>query len=227
MSKVAVCIPSYNESAHIAEVITACLKFEVPVVVVDDCSTDDTASIAKNAGAIVLRHETNKGKGGGMNTAIEHCLKEGIDAAIFLDGDGQHNPESIPDFIKAFESQNADMVLGNRMNDVKDMPFLRWAVNAITSLMVSMLAKNKVHDVQVGYRLIRANIWKTLDIKAGRFDTEPEMVLRAGRSGYKLVEVPVETIYGDEVSSIHPGRDTIRFLKMWFRNFFWKPKSTN
>ncbi len=225
MSKVAVCIPAYNEGAHIAEVITSCLKYKIPVIVIDDCSTDNTVLVAENAGAVVLKHETNKGKGGGMNTAIQYCIKEKIDAAIFLDGDGQHNPESIPDFICAFETQNADMVLGNRMNDVKDMPFLRWAVNALTSYMVSMLAKNKIHDVQVGYRLIRANIWETLDIKAGRFDTEPEMVLRAGRSGYKLVEVPVETIYADEVSSIHPWRDTIRFLQMWFRNFGWKPKS--
>ena len=114
------------------------------------------------------------------------------------------------------------MVIGNRMTERKTMPLVRWYTNVITSLVISCLARRRVHDSQVGYRLIRCDAWKKIRdrIVSRNFEFEGEMLIMAGRARMRVDEVPIKTIYGTEVSKINPLLDTWRFIKMAVRLLF-------
>ena len=114
-------IPAYNEEKHIGAIICGSKKYIANVVVVDDGSKDRTALEAKNKGAVVLRHIINLGKGAALKTGCDYALKEGASKIVVLDADAQHEPSSIPAFLKAIE-QN-DVALGYRGLN-KNIPFL-------------------------------------------------------------------------------------------------------
>src|ERR1035438_2678392 len=122
-------IPCLNEGAGIAVLVSA-LRRQVPVVlVVDDGSTDETALLAKVAGATVIRHERNRGKGAALRTGLSQLFKQGFEWAVTLDGDGQHAPEDLPAFLRCAAQTGALLVIGNRMGNARAMPWLRRQVN--------------------------------------------------------------------------------------------------
>ena len=207
-------IPAYNEAPHIAAVVSAVQAQGVPLVVIDDCSTDGTGDRAREAGAEVVRHPVNGGKGKAIGTGFDYACEHGYDGVIFLDADGQHDPEEMPLFIEAARDDRVDIVLGNRMGDTAGMPFLNLATNVVLSGLVSVVAGAKIHDSQVGYRLIKTRVWGTFPMKGTRFDFESEFLIRACRMGCRLKEVPIKTIYGDEVSKINPWAETFRFIRL-------------
>ena len=215
--KVVAVIPAYNESAHISEVIAGCRARGLDVIVVDDCSTDSTADAARAAGATVISHETNRGKGAALDTGMRAAREAGGDAALTLDGDGQHSPDDIPAMLAAAEETGADMVIGTRMGDLGTMPFVRRCTNRFMSWLISRLARTPVTDSQSGFRLIRLVLLDEITVSSERFDAESEILIKAGRAGKRIVEVPIRTIYGDERSKIRPVRDTIRFIKLLVR----------
>lgn len=216
--KICALIPAYNEGPHIRQVINECRAHICDILVFDDGSTDNTVSEAKAAGAEVVAHEVNQGKGQTLADGLDLLCDRGFDAIITLDADGQHLPAEIPLFIKAAE-EGADIAIGNRMDERKSMPIVNWYTNVITSLVISMLAWRRIHDSQVGYRAIRADAWRAIrnKIKSRNFEFEGEMLVAGGRAGQKIVDVPITTIYGTEVSKISPAADTWRFIKMAFR----------
>jgi len=206
-------IPAYNEEERIAEVARRTLRF-CDTVVVDDGSADRTASEASGAGAEVVSLGANRGKTAALDTGFRLALERGYDASITLDADGQHRPEEIPRFLKA-ASGGADIVVGTRMCDVADMPTVRLWTNRTTSRVVSWLARNRITDSQSGYRLFRAEVVRRTKLSAGRFAGESEILIQAGRAGFRIVEVPISTLYfGTEGSKIDPFRDTIRFFQL-------------
>ena len=209
-------IPAFNEAARVGEVVKRTIPHVSQVVVVDDGSADSTAEVACAAGATVLRHEQNRGKGAAIVTALEFFEKSDAECAVLLDADGQHDPAEIPKFIEAARRENADVVVGTRMSDTKGMPVVRLWTNQFTSWVTGKLARQKVPDSQCGYRLLRRTVLKDLRFSTARFETETEMLIQAGRAGHKITNVPVRTIYGQEAraSHIHPLRDTIRFFKL-------------
>ena len=190
------------------------------VVVYDDASTDDTASVAERAGAIVLRHAQNAGKGQTLRDGLNWACENDYTAVVTLDGDGQHLPEEINRFLEKIGE--ADLIIGNRMFECDNMPFVRTCTNRFTSWVISLLAKQKIHDSQVGFRLITCDCWRGIDIKSNNFEFEGEMLIAASRKGFRIAEVPISTVYGDEKSKIRPVRDTIRFFKMIWR--LWRSK---
>ncbi len=210
-------IPGFNEEAHIEDVVKRSRPLVDAVLVVDDGSSDKTAAVAREAGAEILQHDVNQGKGLALRHGLDRAVAEGFDAAITLDADGQHIPEEIPLFLAA--AAEADIVVGNRMGDVAKMPWLRLKTNQFTSWVVSRLAGVHVADSQVGFRLIRTTVWQEIAdrVLSCNYDFESEILVAAGRAGFRLAEVPVSTVYGDETSSIHPVRDTIRFFSMVWR----------
>lgn len=216
--KICALIPCYNEGPHIREVITECFKHIDNILVFDDGSSDGSLGEAKAAGAEVVAHEVNQGKGQTLADGLDLLAARGFDAVITLDADGQHLPAEIPLFIKAGED-GADIAIGNRMSERKTMPVVNWYTNVVTSLVISWLAGRRIHDSQVGYRLVRCDAWKAIRdrIKTRNFEFEGEMLVVAGRAGQKIVDVPITTIYGTEVSKISPTADTIRFIKMALR----------
>lgn len=217
--KCACVIPALNEEAAIGKVVSACRLHNLPVYVVDDGSTDSTAHCARQAGAEVICHEVNRGKGAAMDNGLARAAADGHEAVIFLDADGQHDPAELPSFVAAAES-GADLVVGCRNLDAARMPMIRRITNRFTSWTLSLLAGRKLSDTQSGYRLVRVEVWPRIRPESGHFAAESEMLVRAARRGTRMAEVPIKTIYGDEVSHINPVRDTWRFIKLVCRLAF-------
>jgi glycosyltransferase involved in cell wall biosynthesis len=215
--RVLILIPAYNEAAHIAEVVKGVLRQGLDVLVVDDCSSDETGARAAEAGAVVLRHDVNGGKGRAITTGFAYAVANGYDAVLSLDGDGQHDPEDIPAFLQMAGDERIDVIIGTRMRDVRTMPLVRRVTNRVLSLLISLTAHAKITDTQSGYRLVRTHVWGAFPMQSHSFDFESEFLLRAGRLGFRVAEVRVRTIYGDEVSKINPLKESLRFARLFVR----------
>jgi glycosyltransferase involved in cell wall biosynthesis len=215
---VAAVIPAYHEEAHVGRVTERTLAQLDHVLVVDDGSTDATAARARASGAEVIVHPVNRGKGEAIKTGLRHWLaREAIESIVLLDGDGQHLPEEIGRFLAAASATGAGLFVGTRMNDVREMPFVRRTVNRYMSRRISRLCGQDVPDTQCGYRMVGRGLVPHLLDGTSRFEYETEMLIIASRAGFRIASVPISTIYSDEVSSIHPLRDTIRFFKLMRR----------
>jgi glycosyltransferase involved in cell wall biosynthesis len=218
MAKIAAVIPAYNEEKHIGDVVRRTRQQLGDVLVVDDGSADKTAENARAAGADVIVHEKNLGKGETIKTGLRHFLERDVDLVIILDADGQHRPEEIERFTaSALSAEQPKLILGTRMNDLSTMPFLRRFVNRWMSARISAVCGQNIPDTQCGYRMLHRQLIPELLGGAARFDYETEMLIIASRKGFKIASVPISTVYSDEVSSIHPVRDTIRFFKLMRR----------
>ena len=213
---VAAIIPGYFEEKHVGDVVRRTLAQLDHVLVVDDGSTDQTAANARAAGAEVIVHEKNLGKGEAIKTGLRYWLERGINHVIILDADGQHLPEEIARFIAAAPLGDP-LLVGTRMNDVRTMPLVRRIVNRWMSRTISRYCGQDIPDTQCGFRMLSAAVIPLLLDGAERFDYETEMLFVVSRKGFRIGAVPISTVYSDEVSSIHPVRDTIRFLKLMRR----------
>ena len=214
---VAAIIPAYLEEKHIADVVRRTLQQLDHVLVIDDGSTDATAETARNAGADVIVHEQNRGKGESIKTGLRHWLDRGFAYVVILDGDGQHLPEEIGRFLASAASTSAALLVGTRMNDVREMPLLRRTVNRYMSRKISRLCGQEIPDTQCGFRMVHRSVIPDLLGGADRFDYETEMLIITSRKGCRIESVLITTVYSDEVSSIHPVRDTLRFFKLMRR----------
>ena len=226
--KVMVLIPCFREGARIAFVAGESVSQGFHTVVVDDGSDDDTAAAAEAAGATVIRHEVNKGKGPAVATGLAYAASKGYDAVVMLDGDGQHLPSEISRFIEKFAETEDDFIIGTRMSDTAKMPFIRRMTNRFMSWLLSRQIGHRISDTQCGFRLIsKRAIPVALNCSSGGFSAESEILLQLALAGYKMSEVNVSTVYGSEKSKIRPVRDTVKFVKMLrhFRNQRRKLKS--
>lgn len=206
MKSVAV-IPVYNEAKTIRQVAEAAEKFVDKVIVVDDGSTDESAAEAKKTNAEVIVLPKNSGKANALKTAFSRC--KGYDVVVMLDGDAQHPPEEIPSLIKCIESN--DLCIGSRFySDWSTMPFASKLSNKIASLFISFLAGQKITDPQSGFRAMRLEKLEKLELKAERYAVEHIMILESARKKFKIAEVPIPCVYGEEKSSIKPVRDTLK-----------------
>lgn len=214
---VAALIPAYFEEKHVGDVVRRTLELLANVVVVDDGSRDATADAARKAGADVIVHEQNLGKGASIKSGFRHWLERGATYVVILDADGQHLPEEIDRFLSAAASGIGELLIGTRMNDVREMPFVRRAVNRYMSRKISRACGQDIPDTQCGFRMVHRSIMSNLLGGTDRFDYETEMLILASRAGCRITSVPISTVYSDEVSSIHPVRDTFRFFKLMRR----------
>jgi glycosyltransferase involved in cell wall biosynthesis len=216
--KIAAVIPAYNEEKHIGDVVRRTRQQLDDVLVVDDGSADKTADRARESGAAVIVHQHNLGKGETIKTGLRHFLDRQFDFVIILDADGQHPPEEIDRFIAAAQSaEQPKLILGTRMSDLSSMPFVRRFVNRWMSNRISAVCGQEIPDTQCGFRMLHRQLIPELLGGAARFDYETEMLIIASRRGFRIASVPISTVYSDEVSSIHPIRDTIRFFKLMRR----------
>jgi glycosyltransferase involved in cell wall biosynthesis len=214
---VAAIIPAYHEEKHIADVARRTLQQLSNVLVVDDGSKDATAETARAVGVHVVVHQHNRGKGETIKTGFRYWRDRGFEYAVILDGDGQHLPEEIDRFLSVASSSDAKLLIGTRMNDVAEMPFVRRAVNRYMSRKISRVCGQEIPDTQCGFRMVHRDIMPNLLGGTERFDYETEMLILASRAGCRIASVPITTVYSDEVSSIHPVRDTLRFFKLMRR----------
>ena len=217
-TKCAVVIPCFNEGATIASLIAAMRQYLPFVLVVDDASTDGTSNLASRAGAVVVSHQRNLGKGAALKTGLSLALKQGFEWAVVLDGDGQHAPEDLPALLRCAEETGALLVIGNRMRDAGAMPWLRRQVNRWMSRKLSQRAGRHLPDTQCGLRLIHLKTWAALVLKTERFEVESEMLMAFLAAGCRVEFVPIQVIRSRRRSRIRPVADSLRWLK-WWRNW--------
>lgn len=218
-----VIIPAFREQGRIGNVVRAVHSYCRDVVVVDDGSPDSTADEARQAGAIVVRHPTNLGKGVALNTGFTYAREHGYEFLITLDGDGQHDPEDLPAFVEAYRQTGTPVLIGNRMDDPRTMPFTRRITNQYMSWLLSRHMGQRVPDTQSGYRLFRCDVLASLSVESSRFAAESEILLILSARGVKIGAVPIKIIYRDEKSKIRPVHDTFRFYAMLRR--YKRPKT--
>lgn len=226
-SQTAAVIPAYQDEKHICDIARRTRARLDHVLVVDDGSTDQTAQCAREAGAEVIVHDQNQGKGEAIKTGLTHWLRAGdssseqnrqISWVILLDSDGQHLPEEIDRFLSAAASASSPtFFIGNRMDDVSRMPFVRRVVNRYMSNEISRVCGQKIPDTQCGYRMVHRELIPDLLGGGHRFDYDTEVLIIASRKGYRVESVPITTVYTDQVSKIHPMRDAIRFFRLMRR----------
>lgn len=218
-TNVAALIPAYLEEKRIGEVARrTCAQID-RVLVVDDGSTDNTAAAAREAGAEVISHVENLGKGAAIKTGLrELTSREGIAYILVLDADGQHLPEETPRFLEEASRSGAALLVGTRMGDTRTMPLVRRLTNHVMSAMISGVIGQRVPDTQCGFRMFtRGLAVALLETASSNFDFETEMLAIAARQGGAIAAVPISTIYGDETSKIRPFRDTLRFIALMRR----------
>jgi glycosyltransferase involved in cell wall biosynthesis len=217
-SRIAAVIPAYQEEKHVGEVARRARAQLAHVLVVDDGSTDATAERARSSGVDVVIHPQNRGKGESIKTGLHYWLQRGSEYVVLLDADGQHLPEEISRFVEAAASDNeAKIFVGSRMNDTSTMPFVRQIVNRYMSGKISRVCGQQIQDTQCGFRMLHRDIIPEVLSGASRFEYETEMLIIASRKGHRVASVPITTVYSDEVSSINPVRDTLRFFKLMRR----------
>lgn len=205
-------IPAYNEQKNIQQVVAGAIK-HFPVLVVDDGSLDKTADIAEQAGARVLRHVPNQGKGAALRLGFQAVLDSDCQAVVTLDADGQHDPAEIPSFLEAFQRGQADLIIGKR--DFNQIPPIRRLANSLGRWSFSWAVGQPVEDNQSGYRLLsRRMMQAVLGSQEKGFEFEVEMIVTCLEKGYQLEWVPISTIYGGEGSHIHPVKHTLEFTRL-------------
>lgn len=205
-------IPAYNESERVRPVIEACRAY-LPTVLVDDGSSDETASIGEQAGAIVVRQAPNQGKGAALKEGFRWALKQAdCEAVITVDADGQHDPAELPKFLKVRAANQSDLIIGYR--NFSEMPFTRRLANTVGTYSLSWAMGQRIHDNQSGYRLISRRLMEaTLESDEAGFEFEVDMVVLCIRRGMRLDWVPIRTIYAGEGSHIKP----VQHIKNFFR----------
>jgi glycosyltransferase involved in cell wall biosynthesis len=230
-SQTAAVIPAYQDEKHIGDIVRRTRERLDHVLVVDDGSTDQTAQRAREAGAEVIIHSQNRGKGEAIKTGLAHWFTaanpsrgmaggqdQQITWAILLDSDGQHLPEEIDRFLEAAaRATHSTFFIGNRMNNLAGMPFIRRVVNRYMSSEISRLCEQRIPDTQCGFRMVDQRLAPDLLSGGHRFDYDTEVLIIASRKGYRFESVQVTTVYTDQVSKIHPVRDALRFFKLMWR----------
>jgi glycosyltransferase involved in cell wall biosynthesis len=217
--RVVAVIAAFNEGPHIREVVQGTRPHVAAVVVVDDGSTDDTAAAAAIAGAEVVRHPDNRGKGVAVRSGLAAVRGRGFTHVLLMDGDLQHRPADVPQLVAAATDSGADVVVGARTFDRAQMPSSRYWSNVIGSWALGGLIGVPIRDTQSGFRLIRMQAIEALSLTSTGYEIETEMLIRLARRGAVVREVAVALAYDGAPSKLRPVRDTTRtcFLALYYR----------
>ncbi len=211
--RAAIIIPTYNHAASLTRVITGCRSLQLPIIVVDDGSTDDTATILeKIRGITVLRHEKNMGKGAALLTGFGLAM-QGSDWAITLDADGQHDPEDCHQLLAAIPPTGRPLIIGVRQGmQHNHVPWTSRFGRGFSNFWVRVSGGPRVSDSQSGFRLYPLPEVLKLPVIAQRYQYEVEVLVHAGMIGMPVLEIPVQVIYQgkERVSHFRPVVDFLR-----------------
>jgi polyprenyl-phospho-N-acetylgalactosaminyl synthase len=212
-------IPAFNEAGTIQQVISGLHGKVDHILVVDDGSTDATASLARRAGADVLEHDKNRGKGHAIRSAIEWVVARDFTHAVILDGDMQHLPGETSLLLEAAARTGVDVVLGQRRFGREAMPAARYYANRLGSRALSWFVGIRFSDTQCGFRVFRVDALRGISFRARGYDIETEMLVKLSRHRARITTVPVTAVYGGQRSKLRPVRDTTRtcFLAVYYR----------
>lgn len=204
MANVVAIIPAYNEENALAEVIGRTFEHVDEIIVVDDGSSDKTSEVAIEAGARVIKHSVNLGKGEALKSGFKAVGDDSI--IITIDGDGQHNPSEIPDLVRPIIEDGADLVNGSRyMNGPEEnTPAYRRVGQKVLDIATNISAGTKVTDSQSGFRAFSPKSKNVFRFKDTGFGIESEMLVDAAEAGLKIVEVPITVRYDLDGSTKDP-----------------------
>ena len=218
-------IPAYDAGRTIESVVSGVKQYITTVIVVNDGSRDDTSAVAQAAGAIVLEHKKNSGKGVALKTGFKYALEHAFDAVISIDADKQHDPAEIPRFLARYREGNVDIIIGTRMHDKDRIPRHRYIPNQVGVACISWAAGTHFSDTQSGYRLYSRKVLEAISIKAKGYHAETEILIKAGKKGFAIISIPIKPIYfppGQAISHYRTITDTYLICITFLKSFFWR-----
>ncbi|MEE9288929.1 MAG: glycosyltransferase family 2 protein, partial [Bacteroidota bacterium] len=220
--KVLAAIPAFNEEKTIGSVVLGTQRYADEIIVVDDGSTDDTAWIAEQAGATVVRHKVNRGYGAAIRSCFEYARNNGAEILVILDGDGQHRPETIPKVANPVLNGNAEICIGSRFlrkRSAGKVPrYRRFGIGVLTKLTnLGTRHNHKLQDAQSGFRAYSRAAIETLDPHETDMGASTEILWDADKRGLRIVEVPIEIDYDVEGSTKGPLRHGLSVIGSMIR----------
>lgn len=204
-------IAAYNEARYVGSIVLQARRYVDQVIVVDDGSTDNTSGIAELAGATVVRHTRNRGKGAAIQSILAEAKKIGPDVLIFLDADAQHDPNEIPALIKPV-LEGFDLVIGSRAAQKDKTPTYRHIGRAVLLRFARLASRTDISDSESGFRALSPKAINELELTANGFAVESEMITLAADKNLKITEVPISNIYTSDGSTLNPVRHGIDVL---------------
>ncbi len=214
--RLAALIPCLDVADTIADVIRGARAHVDHVLVVDDGSCDETADVAGQTGAEVLRHDRNRGKGAALRSGMERLREQGYSHALSLDGDGQHLADQIPLLLAEHRSDPTAIVLGARIRDEQEVAGIRRFGNDFANWWVALAAGREFRDTQSGFRVYPIESTLGLRVRADHYEFESEVLILAARRGIDVRSCDVRVYYpppDDLVSHYDPWIDTIRIIR--------------
>jgi len=223
LDKICILIPAYNARETLGFVLKKTKPLKMDTIVVNDGSSDGTGKVASENGAQLLEHPVNLGKGAALQTGFQYVLQKGYQIVITLDADGQHDPSEIPSLLKIFQSVKPDILIGSRAAGFSKMTFLRRFWNRLGVKAVARLCHSDITDSQSGFRVIRTDVLKQIDLSTSRFEAELELLIKACKKGFSVVSIPIAPAKIDGTGSSHfrPVVDTWLVCKVFLRNLLW------
>ena len=208
-------IPFFNEKETLNLVLDETLKYVSYIFAVNDGSNDDSYQIEREKSELeIIDLDKNYGKGKALSVGFDEAVSAGFNFVVTLDADLQHEPKYIPKLIEGLQS--ADIVIGNRLKNLKGMPIQRRLSNKLTSFFLTLKTGQNILDSQCGYRAYKASVLKSVKTDFWGFEAESEILVKAAKKGFKIGFVDIPTIYGDEKSKMRPIQAIVGFVRVLF-----------
>lgn len=215
-SSVTVVIPAYNEGERILKVIDATAKYAENIIVVNDCSVDNTSAVSRSVNAIVVDLPVNSGAGYATRVGCDLALSKGAKIIVTIDADGQHNPDEIPKLVNVLLNENLDIVFGFRPRN-NEMPFINKIGGTLLYKLSNFLFKVDIKDTQTGFHAFTSECYLKLRWTSNRYAFVSELVYRISESKLRYKEVTVQTIYNDKKGGMRKrdGIKSILLMLLW------------